>query len=111
MNKTRAKTDEWIARLSLLDTEAGEAGDSVRIKCALRIADFRVALEAFQAKMKKLEESDDRKWEEQRADAENAFSALEESFDRVCGDIKKTIRGNSSLDESNVPRDEDAWDH
>lgn len=111
MKRTRIKTDEWISRLSRLDTEARDAGEAVRIKCELRIADFRGALEGFQEKITKIEEADNREWEEQRDDAENDFSALEESFGSVSRDINKIIQGISSVGGSDIPRDADEWDH
>lgn len=105
------RIDEWVSRLALLHTEAREAGEAARIGSEMRIADFREALEDFQAKMRKIEEADDRKWEAQRTDAYNAFYSLEDTFRKVSGDIRKMIRGASSEDDASVPGDEDEWDH
>ncbi|MBI5664654.1 MAG: hypothetical protein HZC49_06165 [Nitrospirae bacterium] len=111
VRRVMTRIDEWVSRLALLHTEAREAGEAARIGSEMRIADFREALEDFQAKMRKIEEADDRKWEAQRTDAYNAFYSLEDTFRKVSGDIRKMIRGASSEDDASVPGDEDEWDH
>lgn len=110
IEKTKNKTDEWITRLALLDAHAREMGENVRIKCELRFWDFRMLLDVFQAELIKIKKAGDTYWGEQHKGLADAFSSLEDSFERAVLGCQKVMDENAPLGVHDSS-DEDEWDH